>query len=628
MLGPDQRTLYTEALRPPADYVFDKGLAATYTLDLTTVLAVPIHLVLHSARDPRKLLKDSVALLEALRRVSSQFTVYCDSGRIHAPTSTNILYSLLEPVVVEVIAPRGGAFHPKFWVLRFVPDDQSEKPPILRLLVLSRNLTFDRSWDICLTLEGSPGRRRIGINREFGELVARLPHFARREVPAKRQEQARRLGAETRLVRWQLPLGFREYRFHVLGLKRRPWRPAKCGNMAIISPFCDAAALKELIGQSSRKTFLISRPEALEQLPLELLSNVECFYLHEAAETEDGEDARNQEDADQPLVNSVGLHAKGYLGEYGGWYSRTIVGSANATSAALRRASNIEFLVEMEGKTSAVGSIEELLSPDKFGSLLQRFVPSDEPLPEDPERIARKEAERIYAVFLDSLLRADLRLRVEKTDKSSAESVLFLSGQSPPDLSQITQLRVWPVTVDRSQAVDVLDPQAWERILLPVRALSSMCGFIGFEVAIEAKVSKKPFRWRFVLNVPFENPPRGRNSDIVRAVISNREGFLRYVLLLLGDLRDFSPNSALGQLLKQFGLRAQMDSPFDELPLLEHLIRAYSREPKRLDSIKKLVADLQKTEEGHNLLPEEFLEVWPVFQDLIDKSFEGAQSTQ
>ena len=164
MLGPDQRTLYTEALRPPAGYVFDEGRAATYTLNLTTVLAVPLHLVLQSARDPRELLKDSVALLEALRRVSSRLTVYCDSGRIHAPTSPNILYSLLEPVVVEVKAPRGGAFHPKFWILRFVPgDDESENPPILRVLVLSRNLTFDRSWDICLTLEGSRLSNRFSV---------------------------------------------------------------------------------------------------------------------------------------------------------------------------------------------------------------------------------------------------------------------------------------------------------------------------------------------------------------------------------------------------------------------------------------------------------------------------------
>ena len=623
MLGPDQRTLYTEALKPPAGYVFDEAVAATYTLDLTAVLAVPLHLVLQSARDPRELLKDSVALLEALRRVSSRLTVYCDSGRIHAPTSTNILYSLLEPVVVEVKAPRGGAFHPKFWILRFVRgDDESENPPILRVLVLSRNLTFDRSWDICLTLEGSPGKRRLGVNREFGEFVVRLPEFARRKVPAERQEQAKRLGEEFRMVDWQLPPGFTEYRFHVLGLKRKSWRPPECRNMAIISPFCDGAVLKELSRRSKNKTSLISRPEELEQLPPELLSNVECFFLDEAAETEDGEETANRESVDQPLVRSVGLHAKAYLCERG-WYSQVIVGSANATTAALTRASNVELLVEMEGKTSAVGSIDELLSLERFGGLLHRFVPSEEPVLEDPERIARREAERIYSTFLQSLLRADLRLRVEKTNEPSGESRLFLFGQSSPDLSQITKLKVWPVTVHPSQAVDVSDSQDWERIQLPVKALSSMCGFLGFEVAVEAAGIEKPFRWTFVLNVPFEIPPRGRNSDIVRAVISNRDGFLRYLLLLLGDLRDFAPNSALGQLLKQFGLKGQLDSPFDELPLLEHLIRAYSREPERLHSIARLVTDLRKTEKGRSLLPEEFLEVWPVFQDLMDKSSEA-----
>ena len=352
---------------------------------------------------------------------------------IHAPTSTNILYSLLEPVVVEVKAPRGGAFHPKFWILRFVRgDDESENPPILRVLVLSRNLTFDRSWDICLTLEGSPGKRRLGVNREFGEFVVRLPEFARRKVPAERQEQAKRLGEEFRMVDWQLSPGFTEYRFHVLGLKRKSWRPPECRNMAIISPFCDGAVLKELSRRSKNKTSLISRPEELEQLPPELLSNVECFFLDEAAETEDGEETANRESVDQPLVRSVGLHAKAYLCERG-WYSQVIVGSANATTAALTRASNVELLVEMEGKTSAVGSIDELLSPERFGGLLHRFVPSEEPVLEDPERIARREAEANLFHFS----------RVPPTGRSSAprreDQRAFRRIQTVPVRAELTR---------------------------------------------------------------------------------------------------------------------------------------------------------------------------------------------
>ena len=58
-------------------------------------------------------------------------------------------------MVVEVAAPTGGVFHPKMWVLRFVDPDDPGKA-LLLLMILSRNLTADRSWDVALTLEGQP----------------------------------------------------------------------------------------------------------------------------------------------------------------------------------------------------------------------------------------------------------------------------------------------------------------------------------------------------------------------------------------------------------------------------------------------------------------------------------------
>ena len=53
-----------------------------------------------------------------------------------------------------VSAPQGGVFHPKFWLLRYLPQD-SGGPARYRLLVLSRNLTYDRSWDTMLRLDAS-----------------------------------------------------------------------------------------------------------------------------------------------------------------------------------------------------------------------------------------------------------------------------------------------------------------------------------------------------------------------------------------------------------------------------------------------------------------------------------------
>ena len=44
--------------------------------------------------------------------------------------------------------------------------------------------------------------------------------------------------------------------------------------------------------------------------------------------------------------------------------------------------------------------------------------------------------------------------------------------------------------------------------------------------------------------------------------------------------------------------------------LLEMLLIAISRDPKRIDRIEELVADLKMTEEGKKLLPESFETIW------------------
>ena len=57
------------------------------------------------------------------------------------------------------------------------PLDPGE-PTRLRLLVLSRNLTRDRSWDLSLSLDGKVGRGRRPLNNPLVELVRRLPSMS------------------------------------------------------------------------------------------------------------------------------------------------------------------------------------------------------------------------------------------------------------------------------------------------------------------------------------------------------------------------------------------------------------------------------------------------------------------
>ena len=46
--------------------------------------------------------------------------------------------------------------------------------------------------------------------------------------------------------------------------------------------------------------------------------------------------------------------------------------------------------------------------------------------------------------------------------------------------------------------------------------------------------------------------------------------------------------------------------------LLEDLVRAAAREPDRLAHIRRLIADLQSSPEGRELVPPGFMEIWRV----------------
>ena len=128
-------------------------MATTFTVDLATALTVPLAFAgFRFQAQP-----DPIEVMQALREMSGRFNLFCQAGAIRAGAWPSDLVALLEDAIHETRRPRPGhIFHPKLWALRFVDESQG---PMYRLLVLSRNLTADRSWDTMLWLDGRAGRR-------------------------------------------------------------------------------------------------------------------------------------------------------------------------------------------------------------------------------------------------------------------------------------------------------------------------------------------------------------------------------------------------------------------------------------------------------------------------------------
>lgn len=602
MLNPDNRRLYTDALRPPPGFRFSEAVATTYSLDLETLLTIPLHLALFSAEEPiEDLLRDGVALLEALRRTTDHVTVYGQAAFIHAPRNAHVLYGLLEPTVVEVTPQSdAGIFHPKLWLIRFDnPDTSSTR---LRLLVLTRNITASRCWDLALTLEGEPGPTEVDDNRQLWELVRRLPDLAVRPVGQGRSGQADELARLALRTNWDLPDGYDRLRFHALGLDGPgKWLPGENGKLAVISPFVTNAAVRALLETTKKAVALISRPEELSAIDPALLERFDrVLVFAEQAELEDGEEAEPSPD---PRLPSYGLHAKAYVTKRG-WDTHLYVGSANATNPALVNGTNVELVAELIGKRSQVGAVEDVIDGEGFGGLLVDYLPEDEPEPEDEEL---EHARQVLDEARRAMVSTGLRIRFEEGEEGWR---VELVPSHPLSLVGVKEIRAWLVTRKRETATEVGALARGETVALEPTLIQHATSFIAFELVAELADE----RVSFVLSLEADGlPVAERDAAIIRDVIRNRDGFLRYVMLLLAEAGEESDMFSGGG-----GAWGAFDGgrPESDLPLFENLTRAFCRRPERLESIRRLMEEIGSDADG-DVVPPEFREMWQVFEAAV-----------
>lgn len=596
MLNPNSRSLYTSALAPPPGMIFDEAVATTFSMNPALLLEAPVYLAL-MANDGQTN-PDPLAVLEAIRRYSKRITVYVQRGQIQIPQTAkpNPLFGFLENMVVEVSAPGGGVFHPKVWAIRFVSPDQGRV--MYRLVVLSRNMTPDQSWDLSLQLEGSVIGRKTLLNKPLAHFFGMLPGLANGALTKEREAQAHRFAEALHRVQWELPEGFDELAFYLPGIKGFDWEPPVVNRLAIISPFCSDHALKRLAGRSRKADALISRPESLSALKPETLALfTRSLQLDDAAETEDGEESTA---ADQPLAR--GLHAKVYLFEtrYYSDYTHVIMGSANATNAALNSARNIEILVGLIGRKSKVGGIDELLGADGLGEYLVDFDVSKE----SDVDAARQAAEVCVDDARYRLANAALSLECIPASKESLWSLLLLG--EVPSLEGIVSAEVWPITLHSdSRATSLLssEPVMWE----------CDAAYVTSFIAFDLKTNHPDVSARFVLSLPITGIPEARDSAILQTVISNKEGFIRYLLLLLAadTAQGLNGGDAAGWAKWLARLAAGED-----VSLLEELTRTFSRHPERLSEVSRLVKKLAKSADNE-VVPDEFLGMWSVFESAL-----------
>lgn len=620
MLEPQARRLLLESLRPPEGYALDCAVGTTYSLDLLALLSVPLAFTYSEWEDREgNPTDDDIALLESVKRHADRICIFCQAGEISVPKKDQRLFAYLEQSVVEV-TPRKklGVFHPKVWLLRYV--SRTDAAVRYRFLCLSRNLTFDRSWDTALVMDGILRARKVAysVNHPLGDFIKALPGLAVLQPVADNVQQiVGRLQEEVRKVEFEPPEGFEDFAFWPLGLADKPvWpfgtdRGAITKRMLIISPFVRDGFLKRITEKRQEgNCILVSRSDEMDQVPRATLDRFKKYTLSSAS-VPDGEDSNVEGDSEL-----TGLHAKLFLmddSDEGRHMARLWTGSANATNAAFpdqkdpadREKGNVEFLVELAGPRGKFG-IDRLLTKEKGTTCLIDML-DDYKVPDEIKEVdsLKKQLEQELDIVRRILASATLRGVIVSNENSDSYSVDLYCDKSL-QYSRDISIKCWPVTYQEHLAADCISLSGKIANFGGV-TMDALTAFYAFEMSL-VRDNKKASS-RFILKAALIGLPDGRLAHLVRSLLKDKNRVLRMFLLLLAD-QDLPPGEGGGR-PKVPGGSADAGGGSVDIPLLESLLLALDRSPEKIDRIHALVNDIMASPEGEELLPAGFGEIWP-----------------
>lgn len=588
---------YGEMLIPPQGYRLAKAVAATYSLDLNTLLSIPIALF-YSQTLEGTAEGERIQLLEAIQRCPEILRIYHQKGRIQVPRNQNRLYGLLEDCVVGV-PPKGAdsSFHPKVWMLRYECDDG---PVRYRLIVLSRNLTYDRSWDIAANLDGSVSDRPQERNQPLVDFARYLHGYE--SFP----------GADVFMdglsrVEFSPPKGFNgNFRFHPIGIDdyRNPIQRQTGEGVLCVTPFVHEAAIETLRRNVPVEQWLFGRREELRRLNKETLAGIKTFCLSNLIV--DGESLSNSEDGDTDHLEQ-NLHAKLFIYKRKGRGNIWFIGSANATKAAFER--NVEFLLELRGSSDAIQFeriLDDLLGPERDLGVFEPFAPSDEPVDDAADKALEQRVRRLEFDLLNSLkvVRAEL-VAAENTRNYN----FHLTLQPGAEWDGLDVL-VAPFNCDHN--AKPLSPNSTTDFCFENINESNLSRFLRFEI-----LHKKDVQRAFLMKIEIIGMPPGRVSKIIKGIISDKDKFFDYLRFLLAD--DFDKEAGDG---KDGGSKGDGDDAgvWDVTsPIFEQLLITAARRPARLREIDGIIRQLLDGDDPDEraIVPQEFLTLWEAFRAML-----------
>lgn len=594
----NNRLDYGELLQPPSGYELDSAVATTYSLDLEALLAIPIALCFHNTLEG-DLRGEKLALLESIGQLKGRIKVFYQAGKIKLPSSYNRLFALLEPYLQPML-PSGGvysSFHPKLWLLRYVAQGEAVK---YRLIVLSRNLTLDRSWDLAVSLDGQledENQERTDAWVGFvNQLLEQSPEF----VPGTQ------LKNEIGRIKWQSPTDFWDPRLlpggPELGAPIDLLSPSD--QLLVVSPFIkDSAGYVEALDQLAKNSpdgnrWLFSRAEELNSIGEEKLVGWDCFSINE--DVVDGEERLQLSEQRQNLHAKLIVNKRGQTTH---WH----VGSANATSAALGGTAasnprNTEFMIRLTGRTQIIGP--EVLLNQWVGDNDQPglFVPHKFILLDQDDGVDLRNSIR-KAIYM--LTQVAWMLTVTQDEQGSYH--LKLDRDGTLEIDSKLRVEIGQLAIDNAY-LEIESCLEWKSV-----NLSQISALIPIRIIANNEQMRNSLTKKILVQAELRLPEGiNREQAILSEMVNSESKFLNYIRLLLQQQPD--KNEWLGYDAEQGGNEG-IHYLFDDSPLFEQLMDAAARNPESLERISQLLKRIQDTGVP---IPKSFQRIWPHFENIVE----------
>ena len=573
-----------DLVKPSAGFELDFCIGTSYSLNLECLLQLGL-----TSRG-FSIVKDEVSAQEAFEMVgdiSSKFLLFCNSCKIKEVDDNEVavmnpeyrrFWGLLDETI-KVIHPKVGktCFHPKVVILRYKSSASDEV--LYKLIVSSRNLTLDLSWDIAGGFVGTKGTSK-GRNKNLISFVNYLEKETKGNVSDRQRKKISQIKDELSSIEFQSPFGKKEFEFQFQSFEEQRFNfdLHKFERLVAVSPFVNVLTVKKL-GESLKEFILITSSHGKSALQgVELPAAMKTFIFR---------------------AEDIDLHTKLYVGHDGSGKTKVIFGSANLTSNGLVTG-NVEAVVCIEAPKSFYHEfIDSFIYPENKGEKilaewLEELVP-DKTKSSEIEETEPGDAMGDYLAAGTFFIKYDSKKRIVNLRFSENKKVF-----RPSAYSAVVRL----IGSEHKFDIDQLIGQG--------RSFSCSLSDLTRLLRVEIKEADSIVSC-FMTIAEGDIPVRQRSKAVAGTVIKSMDDFLAYLSFVLGETpaESIAHQNLSGKQNKKVSRRSTLPPA-----ILEKLLLGCQADDSLIERIENGFQAILEKENTEHLA---FSRFWKEFRNAINR---------